>query len=136
MIKEICKDIMVLSRKSIDADINDKQVIIDLKDTLNANKERCVGMAANMIGINKNIIIVSLGLFPLIMVNPKIISKRGEYRVKEGCLSLNGERETIRHKEIEVSFLDESFKQQRNIYTGFIAQIIEHECDHLQGILI
>lgn len=136
MIRKICKDIMILQRRSIDADINDKQVIIDLKDTLNANKDICVGMAANMIGVNKNIIIVSLGFLPLVMVNPKIISKKGSYEVKEGCLSLAGERSTIRHKEIEVSYLDENFNKKTNKYTGFIAQIIEHEIDHTLGVLI
>lgn len=136
MIRKICKDIMILQRRSIDADINDKQVIIDLKDTLNANKDICVGMAANMIGVNKNIIIVSLGFLPLIMVNPKIISKKGSYEVKEGCLSLAGERSAIRHKEIEVSYLDENFNKKTNKYTGFIAQIIEHEIDHTLGVLI
>lgn len=136
MIRTICKDIMFLQRKSIEADVNDKQIIIDLKDTLNANSSRCVGMAANMIGIDKNIIIVSLGLFPLVMVNPKIISKKGPYQTKEGCLSLTGERSATRYKEIEVNYLDENFNKQTNKYTGYTAQIIQHEIDHTNGILI
>lgn len=108
----------------------------DLLETLAANRERCVGMAANMIGENKNIIAVTVGFFNIVMFNPKIVSKSGEYETEEGCLSLDGVRKTKRYEEIEVEYLDISFKKQRKKYSGFTAQIIQHEIDHLSGIII
>lgn len=136
MVREIVHDPMFLALKSEPADENDRAVITDLTDTLRAHLDRCVGMAANMIGVRKNIIAVHTGWNQLIMVNPKILSKSGAYTAVEGCLSLAGEREIIRYREIEVSYLDEQFKLQRNKYTGWIAQIIQHEIDHCSGILI
>ena len=136
MIRAIVKDPLLLSKKSIDADVNDKKIITDLKDTLLAHKRECVGMAANMIGENKNIIIVSLGFLPLVMINPKIINRKGEYETMEGCLSLSGQRCTKRFKDIEVEYLDESLVKKRVKYNGYIAQIIQHEIDHTKGILI
>ena len=136
MVKEIVKDQLFLSQKSIEANINDKQVIIDLIDTLKANSPRCIGMAANMIGVRKRIIIVSVGMFPLIMVNPIIARKTSSYQTKEGCLSLEGERTCTRYKEIEVNYLDQNFNSQHGKYTGLIAEIIQHEVDHLDGIII
>lgn len=136
MVKEIVKDQLFLSQKSIDANTNDKQVIIDLIDTLKANSPHCIGMAANMIGIRKRIIIVSIGMFPLVMVNPVITRKTSSYQTKEGCLSLEGERTCTRYKEIEVSYLGQNFNSQHGKYTGLIAEIIQHEVDHLDGIII
>lgn len=93
-------------------------------------------MAANMIGENKDIIAVTVGFFNIVMFNPKIVSKSGEYETEEGCLSLDGIRKTKRYEEIEVEYLDISFKKQRKKYSGFTAQIIQHEIDHLSGIII
>ena len=125
-----------LVQKSVDATENDKQVITDLLDTLRANSDKCVGMAANMIGIKKNIIVVAVGPFQFVMVNPKITKKSGEYRAEEGCLSLNGVRSCTRYKEIEVEYLDSSFNKKRGKYSGQTAQIIQHEIDHCNGVLI
>lgn len=136
MIREINKDVMFLSQKAVPATPSDVDVCKDLLDTLNANKDRCVGMAANMIGVNKNIICVSLPLYNLIMINPKIISKKEKYNAVEGCLSLSGERPCERYKEIEVEYYDMDFKKQKNIYKDFIAEIIQHEIDHTNGIII
>ena len=136
MIKPINKDLLILSKKSVDASKDDKQVIIDLVDTIRFHSNSCVGMAANMIGINKNIIAILVGPISIVMVNPKIISKANMYTTKESCLSLTGERETTRYKEIEVEYLDENFNRQRQKYKDFIAQIIQHEIDHLNGIII
>lgn len=136
MVKQIVRDTAFLSRKSEPAGQEDLQIAEDLKDTLRANKSRCVGMAANMIGYRKNMIVVSLGMFSIIMINPKIISKRSPYKTKEGCLSLDGERETTRYKTIEVEFENEKFEKQRQEFSDHVAQIIQHECDHLEGILI
>lgn len=136
MVRPIVRDIMILGRKSSPATKMDMQVITDLKDTLAANHDRCVGMAANMIGFHKRIIIFSAMMGDIVMVNPVIVKKKGEYETEEGCLSLDGERSTKRYREIEVEYLDEGFKKQRGRFTDFIAQIIQHECDHLEGIII
>ncbi|MCI8805892.1 MAG: peptide deformylase [Clostridiales bacterium] len=136
MIKPIIRDVLFLNRKSELATENDKCVIEDLLDTLKANKERCVGMAANMIGVNKRIIVFNTGFMDMIMINPVIIKKSGAYEAEEGCLSLSGIRKTTRYKNIEVEFLDINFKRQRQKYFGEIAQIIQHETDHCDGILI
>ena len=105
-------------------------------DTLRANREICVGMAANMIGVNKSIIVVAAGPFQFAMINPVITKKSGEYKTEEGCLSLNGVRACVRYEEIEVDYLDSSFKPQHGKYNGFTAQIIQHEIDHCNGIVI
>ena len=136
MIQDIVKDVFFLGKKSEDASEADRQVITDLVDTLRANHDRCVGMAANMIGVRKKIIIVNSGLSYIIMVNPKIISKKEKYETEEGCLSLVGERRTERYKEIEVEYLDRSFNKCRQIFKGYVAQIIQHEIDHCNGIII
>lgn len=136
MIKPIVKDIMFLSQKSEDATEADRQVVTDLMDTLRAHTNECVGMAANMIGVKKRIIVFSVDIIQVAMINPVIIRKSKPYTTKEGCLSLNGVRETMRYDEIEVSFLDINFKPQQQIYSGWIAQIIQHEIDHCNGILI
>lgn len=136
MVRPIVKDIIFLGRRSEPATKADMQMITDLKDTLAANHDRCVGMAANMIGFNKRIIIFSTVLFDVVMINPIIVRKKGEYETEEGCLSLEGERKTKRYKEIEVEYLDCDFKKKRGVYKDFTAQIIQHECDHLEGIII
>ena len=136
MIKDIVKDVMFLSQKAEKAIEKDKYIANDLLDTLNANKDRCVGLAANMIGYNKAIICVSCGLYDFIMINPVITNKNGEYQTEEGCLSLIGERKCKRYKEIEVGYLDMSFNKQHGKYAGFVAEIIQHEIDHTNGIII
>ena len=136
MVRPIMRDVLFLGQKSEEATENDKQVIDDLKDTLKANHERCVGMAANMIGCRKRIIIVSMGFADMIMVNPVIMQKSQPYEAEEGCLSLDGVRKTRRYNKIRVQYMDESFQSYTREYEGHIAQIIQHECDHLEGIII
>ncbi|MBP3242140.1 MAG: peptide deformylase [Butyrivibrio sp.] len=136
MVKKIVRDPMFLQQKSEPATEADKQVIQDLLDTLRANQEHCVGMAANMIGVRKRIIVVAMGPFHFAMVNPVITKKSGEYQTEESCLSLDGVRPCTRYKEIEVDYLDQDFKPQHGKYKDFTAQIIQHEVDHFEGILI
>lgn len=138
MEKKICRDVFFLSQKSEDAsdNENDRAVAVDLIDTLAANRERCVGMAANMIGVRKKIIVVNIGLMNMIMNNPVIVSKSGKYETEEGCLSLEGVRKTERYENIEVSYQDINFKPQKQKFNGWTAQIIQHEIDHLSGIII
>ena len=136
MVREIVKGEEIFSRPSENATRSDASVIIDLSDTLRANSSQCVGMAANMIGVRKNIIAVSAGPFIIVMVNPVITRKKGEYVTKEGCLSLCGMRECTRYREIEVEYLDSSFVKRKEKYTGFTAEIIQHEIDHLRGTVI
>ena len=136
MIKPIVKDTFFLSQKSEPSTEKDAEVIKDLQDTLVAHREGCVGMAANMIGYKKRTIIVSMGFMDLIMNNPVILSKTDSYEVEEGCLSLLGTRKTTRYKEIDVEYEDINFRKQRLKFTGFTAQIIQHEMDHLEGVII
>ena len=137
MVREIIKDTFILMKKSEKAEKEDLQTARDLLDTLNANRERCVGLAANMIGVNKNIIAVQMGIVPVIMINPVIIShSRESYETEEGCLSLDGVRMTKRWNEIEVEYEDMTLKKHKSKYKGFIAQIIQHETDHCNGIII
>lgn len=136
MIRPIVKDIFFLGQKSETATKQDLNVGQDLMDTLQANRERCVGMAANMIGIKKRIIIVSMGLLNVVMYNPVIVKKDSPYETEEGCLSLTGVRKTKRYENIEVEYYDSSWKKHRQKYSGWTAQIIQHECDHLEGIII
>ena len=136
MIKKITRDPMFLAQKSVDANEADKQVISDLLDTLRANLDHCVGMAANMIGVSKNIIVVAAGPFQFAMINPVIAKKTGAFQTEEGCLSLDGVRPCTRYKEIEVDYLDTNFKKQHGKYIGWTAQIIQHEVDHCNGIVI
>lgn len=137
MIKEIIKDQFFLSQKSKDATLDDIDVINNLKDTLEANKERCVGMAANMIGSLKNIIIFYDNDKKMIMLNPVIIKTSKEsYNTQEGCLSHIGERPVKRYKSIKVQYLDLDGKIRIKTYKDFTAQIIQHEIDHCHGILI
>lgn len=136
MIKQINRDINLLNKKAELATKKDAAVIDDLLDTLKANEERCVGMAANMIGINKRIIVVQMGVLSVIMINPQIIKKSQSYVTQEGCLSLIGERETTRYEEIEVTSLNKNYAKQQQKFSGWIAQIIQHEVDHCEGIII
>ena len=136
MNKPIVRDIFFLGQKSDPASRADLPVGQDLQDTLNANRDRCAGMAANMIGVRKRIIIVSLGFVSLVMYNPVIVNKSGPYQGEEGCLSLSGVRKTTRYENIEVEYLDSSWKKHRESFSGWTAQIIQHEADHLEGILI
>lgn len=136
MVRNIVKDPLFLSQKSEPATVEDKQVITDLLDTLRANLDRCVGMAANMIGIKKQIIVVAAGPFQFAMVNPVITKKTGRYETEESCLSLSGSRICVRYREIEVDYLDQDFKKQHGKYSGFTAQIIQHEIQHFSGDLI
>lgn len=136
MIKKIVKGKQIFARKTEPATEDDRQVVTDLLDTLRANCETCVGMAANMIGVNKAIIAVAAGPFYFAMINPVITKKTGEYQTKESCLSLDGVRDCTRYEEIEVDYLDSNFKAQHGKYSGFTAQIIQHEIDHCCGVVI
>ena len=136
MIQPIMKDVLFLTQKSEPAKRYDRQAAVDLLDTLKAHSEECVGMAANMIGIKKNIIAVNTGNGMLLMFNPRIVNKQDQYETEEGCLSLEGTRPCIRYREIEVEYQDMSFRKQKHKYTGWTAQIIQHEIDHCNGIII
>ena len=136
MVKQIVHDPLFLQQKSEPATEADKQVVQDLIDTLNANRERCVGMAANMIGINKRIIAVRDGTIQFVMFNPVIVRQSGEFEAEEGCLSLDGKRKTIRYQQIEVEYQDQLLRKRTGTYKGWIAQIIQHEIDHCNGKLI
>ena len=136
MIKPIVKDIFFLGQPSGPCTSSDLPLAKDLTDTLSANHDRCVGMAANMIGYKKNMIIVSLGIVDLVMINPVITKKSGPYETEEGCLSLTGVRKTTRYQKITVKYQDTSMKQRVQEFSGWAAQIIQHECDHLEGIII
>ena len=136
MIKPIVKDVFFLGQKSEPATKADIQIGKDLQDTLAANREGCVGMAANMIGVKKRIIVFNAGFINIPMINPVIINKSEPFETEEGCLSLTGIRKTTRYKNIEVEFFDKNFKKQKQSYSGWIAQIIQHEIDHCDGILI
>ncbi|MBR3796662.1 MAG: peptide deformylase [Clostridia bacterium] len=136
MIRPIMRDPMFLAVPSAQAAPEDKQTAIDLLETLQAHLNHCVGMAANMIGIHKRIIAVHTGFAQIVMINPTITKKSGPYEAEEGCLSLAGVRKTVRYETIEVSYQDMNFKTHRQTYNGYVAQIIQHEVDHCDGILI
>ena len=136
MVRQIVKDTFFLSRKSEPATREDLNIGIDLKDTLAANREACVCMAANMIGIRKRVIIINMELFDIVMFNPVLLKKDTPYETEEGCLSLEGVRRTVRYQNIEVEYYDMNWKKQRQKLSGWTAQICQHELDHLEGILI
>ena len=136
MVRSIIHDPFFLAQKSEVATEADRQVAEDLLDTLRANLDRCVGMAANMIGVKKAIIVVAAGPIQFVMINPVITKKKGAYQTEEGCLSLEGVRPCTRYQEIEVDYQDQTFKKQHGKYSGWVAQIIQHEVDHVQGIVI
>ena len=137
MVKNIIKDTDFLQQVAEPATRKDKAVAEDLLDTLKANRAICVGLAANMIGVAKSIIAVQVGKQNVAMLNPQIVKHSEEYsEVMEGCLSLLGERPAKRYEWIEVEYKDIKFKPQKQRFSGFTAQIIQHEIDHCQGILI
>ena len=136
MVKPIMRDVFFLAEPSQPASRDDMAVAQDLLDTLHHHQEHCVGMAANMIGVQKSIIVVSMGLQAVVMFNPVIVRQAQPYEAEEGCLSLTGTRKTMRYQEIEVEYMDRAWRKQRQRYHGWIAQIIQHEIDHLSGIII
>ena len=136
MIRPIVRDMFFLAQKSELATQGDLAVDRDLRDTLQANRERCVGMAANMIGVRKRVIIVSLGFAGAVMYNPVLLSKDTPSEAAEGCLPLDGTRRTTRYRNIEVEYRNAAWKKRRERYSGWIAQIIQHEMDHLDGVII
>ena len=136
MVREIMHDPVFLAVPSERATREDRQIALDLLDTLRANLDGCVGMAANMIGERKRIIVVHTGISQMAMLNPKIVSKSHAYEAEEGCLSLSGVRKTTRYDQIVVEYQDIMMKKQKRSFSGFTAQIIQHEIDHCDGILI
>ena len=136
MIREIVHDPVFLAQPSSEATEEDLPVAMDLIDTLKANLDRCVGMAANMIGQRKRIIAIVKGPIIITMLNPKILSRSGEYETEEGCLSLAGTRKTKRWQSIRLSWQDVNMKEHTGTIDGFQAQIVQHEVDHCDGILI
>lgn len=136
MIRPIVRDTFFLAQKSQETVKEDLGDVMNLVDTFMANRNGCVGMAANMIGVRKRFIVVEFMNQPLVMINPKITSKKDRYETEEGCLSLSGMRKAVRFRTITVSYQDMQFQKHSQIFTGFTAQIIQHEIDHCDGILI
>ncbi len=137
MVKDLVHDPIFLAQKSALADESDVSTAQDLLDTITAHKDACVGMAANMIGVLKRIIVFDNGGTFEVMYNPEIVKRSGEYRTEEGCLSLLGEpRPVKRYRSIKVKFQNSEFQERFKTFTGFTAQIIQHEIDHCNGILI
>lgn len=137
MIRPINCDPILLMKPSSPASFVDRAVIQDMKDTLKANSNKCVGMAANMIGVHKNIIIVHTETGEdKVMLNPVTVNRKGSYETEEGCMSLPGVRKTTRYRVVTVRYEDENFKKHVETFSGFTAEIVQHEMDHLQGILI
>ena len=136
MIREICKDETFLAQKAAPATAAYLGVEQDLMETLIAHKDGCVGMAANMIGVNKRIIAFENDGEYMVMFNPVIVKQSGAYETDEGCLSLTGTRKTKRHKVIKVQWQNEKFQTRLKTFTGWTAEIIQHEIDHCEGILI
>ena len=136
MVRPVMKDQLFLSQRSIPATPEDLEIARDLLDTLTANAAGCVGMAANMIGINKRIIAFDNGGTYMVMFNPEIVKQEGPYSTEEGCLSLPGKRPAKRYRSIKVKYQNETFQTRLKTFTGWTAQIIQHEIDHCNGILI
>jgi len=137
MVREIVKNPLILSCKSEKATNADIQTAKDLYDTVVAHSDHCVGMAANMIGVHKTILVALIQNKYQIMINPKIIAKsKDTYQAEEGCLSLSGTRQTVRYSSITVEYLDMNFKKNKKTFREYEAQIIQHEMDHFKGILI
>ena len=136
MIKPITKDILFLQQTSLEASQADLSIGQDLQDTLLAHRDACVGFAANMIGVRKRVIIVSLGFGHLFLYNPVLISKAKPYKTEESCLSLKGSRPTTRYEDIVIRYRNQDWQEETTPFTGFTAQIIQHELDHLEGIII
>lgn len=136
MIRDIVKDTFFLQQKSQQATKADLAIGQDLRDTLAHNRDRCVGLAANMIGHHKRIIVISMGFVDLVMFNPVIIEKSGPYQTEESCLSLTGSRATQRYQTIKVEYLDMNWRRKSLTLKDFPAQICQHELDHCDGIVI
>ena len=136
MIRPIVRDVLFLSRKSEPVARRDRALERDLRDTLQANRERCVGMAANMIGVGRRAIIVNVGFMDVVMYNPVLCSKDTPYEAEEGCLSLDGTRRATRWQNIEIEYRDAGWRLCRQRFSGWVAQIIQHEMDHLEGVVI
>lgn len=136
MIREICKAEVFLAQKAEAATADDLNTAQDLLDTLIAHKDGCVGMAANMIGVNKRIIAFDCDGEYMVMFNPVIVKKSGPYDAEEGCLSLTGTRKTKRFQNIKVQWQNEKFQARLKTFTGWTAEIIQHELDHCEGIVI
>ena len=136
MIREICRDETFLAQKAAPATADDLATAQDLLDTLTAHKDGCVGMAANMIGVCKRIIAFDNEGTYMVMFNPVIVRQSGPYEAQEGCLSLSGVRKTKRFQTIKVQWQNEKFQTRLKTFTGWTAEIIQHELDHCQGILI
>ena len=136
MIREICKDETFLAQKAVPATADDLATAQDLLDTLTAHKDGCVGMAANMIGVCKRIIAFDNEGTYMVMFNPVIVRQSGPYETQEGCLSLTGVRKTKRFQTIKVQWQNEQFQTRLKTFIGWTAEIIQHEIDHCEGILI
>lgn len=136
MVREICKDEAFLARKAEPATADDLVVAQDLLDTLVAHRDGCVGMAANMIGVNKRIIVFDSEGKYMVMFNPVIVRRSGVYEAEEGCLSLTGTRKTKRFQTIKVQWQNEKFQTRIKTFTGWTAEIIQHEIDHCEGMII
>ena len=136
MIREICRDETFLAQKAAPATADDLATAQDLLDTLTAHKDGCVGMAANMIGVNKRIIAFDNEGTYMVMFNPVIVKQSGPYETQEGCLSLTGVRKTKRFQTVKVQWQNEKFQTRLKTFTGWTAEIIQHEIDHCEGILI
>ena len=136
MVRDICKDVFFLAQKSEAATMDDLGTARDLLDTLAAHKDGCVGMAANMIGVNKRIIAFDNEGEYMVMFNPVIVRQSSAYEAEEGCLSLTGTRKTRRFQVIKVQWQNEKFQTRCKTFTGWTAEIIQHEIDHCEGVLI
>ncbi len=136
MIHEICTDEALLAQRAAPATADDLAVARDLLDTLMAHRDGCVGMAANMIGVNKRIIAFECDGAYLVMLNPVILRQSGPYEAEEGCLSLRGTRKARRFQSIKVQWQNEKLQTRYKTFTGFVAEIIQHEIDHCEGVLI
>ncbi len=136
MVCKICKDVIFLAKKATPATIADLGVAQDLLDTLTAHRDGCVGIAANMIGVKKRIIAFDNNGAYMVMFNPVILKRTGPYEAEEDCLSLTGTQKTKRFRTIEVQWQNEKFQMRTETFTGWTAQIIQHEIDHCEGVLI
>ena len=136
MVREIVKDPARLTQRADYAGVEDLETARDLLDTLAAHRDDCVGMAANMIGVNRRVIVFENDGADMVMFNPEIVKASGPYEAEEGCLSLSGARRTRRWQTIKVRYQNELFQTRLKTFTGWTAQIIQHEIDHCEGILI
>lgn len=136
MVRDICRDEAFLALKSEPATPEDLQLGADLLETLERHRDTCVGMAANMIGVNRRVIAFDNGGELMLMFNPEIIKRSGPYEAEEGCLSLEGTRRVRRWRSVKVRWQNERFQERIKTFTGWTAEIIQHETDHCEGIII